>query len=47
MKIGKVDLSPLYDYLNGSQIEGERVVVYDNSNAKHVWNYRGGKYITE
>lgn len=31
----------------GSQIEGERVVVYDNYDNKYTWNYRNGRYVGE
>lgn len=33
--------------LYGEQIEGERVVVYDDNDVKHVWIYKNGKYINE
>ena len=33
--------------LYGEQIEGERVVVYDDNDVKHAWIYKNGKYISE
>jgi hypothetical protein len=32
---------------HGSQIEGERVVVYDLNDNKYVWIYKNGRYIEE
>jgi hypothetical protein len=33
--------------LYGSQIEGERVVVYDDNDNKYVWVYTNGRYKSE